>query len=186
MASKQSEFRIIGGQWRSRRLPFANEDGLRPTLDRVRETVFNWLAEWTPGARVLDAFAGSGSLGIEALSRGASQVTFVDQSRDACDYIQKNLDTLKASDSQVVCSDVEKWVAVNESALFDLIFLDPPFGRGLIAPLIEQLMQAQCVGPETLIYTECESGGFAGISGFQKYKAKKFRSLEVAVWRRGD
>src|SRR5690606_23249515 len=137
MSKPQSQqLRIIGGQWRSRRLRFPAIDGLRPTLDRIRETVFNWLQFDVEGARVLDAFAGSGALGFEALSRGAKEVILLEKHPAAALQLTDNLQLLEARNAQVWAGDALLWLEQNPEP-FDLVFLDPPFHQNLLQPAIE-------------------------------------------------
>lgn len=158
-AAEPSFVRIIGGEWRSRRVPFAAVEGLRPTPDRVRETLFNWLQSVTPGARCLDLCAGSGALGLEALSRGAASVTFVDQSALVARTLRENLQTLKAQNAEVVNAAALAWLEqrpVDEERRFDLVFMDPPFRQGLVAPLCALLAQRNLLADNALIYIETE------------------------------
>ena len=120
-----NEVRIIGGQWRGRKLRFPDRQGLRPTLGRVRETLFNWLAASIQGARCLDLYAGSGALGFEALSRGAAEVTFVERDRKAAAALKSNANTLKAKAS-ILQMPAERFLNSAPEA-FDLILFDPPF-----------------------------------------------------------
>lgn len=128
-----SHIRIIGGQWRGRRLPVAQAPGLRPTPDRVRETLFNWLVPTITGARCLDAFAGTGVLGLEALSRGAAEVVFVEKDRPLAHQIQTQLRILSGN-GHVICSEFTR--AALGPKPFDIIFLDPPFNANLLAPAV--------------------------------------------------
>ncbi|MDP2504691.1 MULTISPECIES: 16S rRNA (guanine(966)-N(2))-methyltransferase RsmD [unclassified Oceanobacter] len=146
------QLRIIGGEWRSRRLRFVAVDGLRPTMDRVRETIFNWLQFDVEGARVLDAFAGSGALGIEALSRGAREVVFLEKHPKVALQIKDNLSVLNALNAQVWAGDALAWLQQNPQP-FDLVFLDPPFGKQLLQPAIDALTLL----PGTLVYIEHEA-----------------------------
>ncbi len=146
------QLRIIGGEWRSRRLRFPAIDGLRPTMDRVRETVFNWLQQDVEGCRVLDAFAGSGALGFEALSRGAKDVIFLEKHPAAAVQLKENLQTLGASNAQVWATDALVWLTQNPEP-FDLVFLDPPFGKNLLQPAMDSLQLL----PGALIYIEHEA-----------------------------
>ncbi|GIX22209.1 MAG: hypothetical protein KatS3mg121_0992 [Gammaproteobacteria bacterium] len=133
--------RIIGGRWRGRRLAVAAVPGLRPTKDSVRETVFNWLAGRLAGARCLDAFAGSGALGIEAASRGAAEVWLVERARPACAALRRNLAALgDPPQLRLVCAPVERLLAGTPPQPFDLVFLDPPFASGAgerLLPLLD-------------------------------------------------
>lgn len=134
----QQQLRIIGGRWRSRRLRFPVVDGCRPTLDRVRETLFNWLQYDIDGAQVLDAFAGSGALGLEALSRGAKSVIFIEKHPKVALQLKNNLEILETKDAQVWAADSIQWLTEN-SRLFDVVFLDPPFNKNLLQPAIDAL-----------------------------------------------
>ena len=130
---KPGRLRIIGGEWRGRKLDVPSVPGLRPTADRIRETLFNWLREQTPGARCLDLFAGSGALGWEALSRGARHATFVDQDRTAIHGLRAVQEKLGAA-ATLVQADVGAWLA-DGPADFDIVFADPPYEF----PLVELL-----------------------------------------------
>ena len=122
----KSRVRIIGGRWRGRRLPVADSEGLRPTPDRIRETLFNWLAADCRGARVLDCFAGSGALGIEALSRGASSLTALERSPAALDNLRRIAEELEIDAIEIVGGDAESAIG-NLHGPFDLVFIDPPY-----------------------------------------------------------
>jgi len=151
--SRQShhQLRIIGGEWKSRRLRFPAIDGLRPTMDRVRETVFNWLQQDVEGARVLDAFAGSGALGLEALSRGAREVIFLEKHAKAALQLKDNLKQLDVRNAQVWAGDALTWLDQNPEP-YDLVFLDPPFGKDLLQPALDKLTLL----PGALVYVEHE------------------------------
>ena len=146
--------RIIGGQWRGRRLPVADARGLRPTADRVRETLFNWLQADITGARCLDLFAGSGAVGIEALSRGADHCTFVDSNPALLRGIGAVLATLGGS-GQAAChaQTAEGFLARCQTG-FDVVFLDPPFADDLLAATCQQLQDSPALGEHSLIYIE--------------------------------
>ena len=149
--TQNQQLRIIGGQWRSRRLNFPSIEGLRPTLDRIRETLFNWLQFDVEGKRVLDAFAGSGALGFEALSRGAKEVVFLEKSPQAAAQIKANIGLLGVENAQVWAGDSLQWLEQNNSE-YDLVFLDPPFHCNLLQPAIDKLKLP--VG--ALVYVEHE------------------------------
>jgi 16S rRNA (guanine966-N2)-methyltransferase len=151
---KPSTLRIIGGQWRGRRLGFTPEEGLRPTTDRVRETLFNWLAPAIHDARCLDLFAGSGALGLEALSRGAASCDFVDTSAAALHQVEQHLRTLQAG-SRARCHCVAASTFLEGArGGYEIIFIDPPFGRGLVDPVCAQLAAAALVADGGLVYVE--------------------------------
>lgn len=152
---KANQLRIIGGQWRSRRLPIAEVAGLRPTPDRVRETLFNWLQSVIGGARCLDLFAGSGALGFEALSREASTVVFVEKDMRAFKQLQANVHALGASQAELIHADAFSYLE-HEMASFDVIFLDPPFRLALPEKVLDKLLERQLICNETLIYLEHE------------------------------
>jgi 16S rRNA (guanine966-N2)-methyltransferase len=156
---EESFVRIIGGQWRSRRIPFLATEGLRPTPDRVRETLFNWLQGVTDGARCLDLCAGSGALGFEALSRGAASMVFVEQSRQVARNLQDNIQQLKIQNAEVAIASALDWLdsrATDEAERFDLVFMDPPFRQGLVAPLCALLERRNLLAERAMIYIECE------------------------------
>ena len=129
-ARPTSNVRIVGGALRGSKLAVADRDGLRPTPDRVRETLFNWLAPFIDGARCLDLFAGTGALGIEAISRGAAHCTFVERDRDLAQALRGNLARLRVGNGEVVEADALDWLARRDGS-FDIAFLDPPFAHDL-------------------------------------------------------
>lgn len=154
--SRQSgKLRIIGGDYRRRQLPVLDRPGLRPTPDRVRETLFNWLGQQLYGQRVLDLFAGTGALGIEALSRGAAQVDFIERDSTVAAYITQNLVTLGATRGHVTSRDALMFLDQSASP-YDLVFLDPPFHQGLAAPCCSVLEQAGWLAADAMIYLETE------------------------------
>lgn len=147
--------RIISGLWRGRKLPVHDAEGLRPTTDRVKETVFNWLAPTIPHARCLDLFAGSGGLGFEAASRQAEQVTLVELNPTAFRQLQRNIATLKTDRLQVVNQDALAYL--NQTGTpFDVVFLDPPFRQGLLQQTITLLEENGWLANEAQIYVETE------------------------------
>nr|WP_057830100.1 16S rRNA (guanine(966)-N(2))-methyltransferase RsmD [Colwellia sp. TT2012] len=153
------KIRIIAGKYRGRKLPVLMADGLRPTTDRVKETVFNWLMPYINQANCLDCFAGSGGLGFEALSRGAAQVTLVELNKAAAKQLQANKELLKADNVMVINRDALAFLKLGKTASshkpFDLVFLDPPFRKQLVeqaAALLNQYGLAE----QALIYVEME------------------------------
>ena len=147
--------RIIGGEWRGRRIRFPGVPGLRPTPDRVRETLFNWLAAVVPGSRCLDLFAGSGALGIEALSRGAASAVFVERDRDAAARLRETLAVLAPHRATVVEGDALAWLA-GAPEPFDVAFVDPPFDAGLQAAAVAALARGW-LAPGARVYVEMRS-----------------------------
>lgn len=148
-----NEFRIIAGQWRRRKLHFPPLPGIRPSPDRVRETLFNWLRERIEGAACLDLFAGSGALGLEALSRGAVSVVFVDRERVAVEALREHLNALGAAGGEVVQADALAWLEGTVRA-FDVVFLDPPFDSELLAQAAERLEQRGWLKHGAVVYLE--------------------------------
>ena len=149
------QLRIIGGEWGSRKLSFPDVVGLRPTPDRVRETLFNWLAPVIQGARCLDCFAGSGALGLEALSRYAGSVTLLEFERPVAQQLEKNLALLQGK-GNVVNTNALSWLA-GKAQTFDVVFLDPPFRKGLLAETVTLLEQQGWLADEAWIYVEAEA-----------------------------
>lgn len=132
----RGRLRIIGGEWGGRHLPVATAPGLRPTADRNRETVFNWLQHDCPGARVLDLFAGTGALGIEALSRGAASAVFVERARPVAETLRACIKTLQADARAEVLTVDARTYCRTAAGPFDLVFLDPPFAQDLLVPAL--------------------------------------------------
>jgi 16S rRNA (guanine966-N2)-methyltransferase len=148
--------RIIGGAWRGRRVTFPDLPGLRPTPDRVRETLFNWLQQSLAGAKCLDLFAGSGALGLEALSRGALEVVFVEQAQAAARNLQAQLTLLKgAANGKIMEMGAARYLRGNPR-LFDIVFMDPPFGQDALAEHVPRLEAGGWVSEGALIYLENE------------------------------
>lgn len=186
-SSKPSEatsfLRIIGGEHRGRKLPIPNLQGLRPTSDRIRETVFNWLQFDVRDRRVLDLFAGTGALGLEALSRGAQHCLFIEPQAAAAKTIELSLSTLKLARGRVQCSRAEQVLQTSVEP-FDLVFVDPPFSLKLWQTTLEFIEQADGIGNGALIYVECpKQEAFSIPSCFDVIKDKtagnvRFRLLE--------
>ncbi|MGL6011077.1 MAG: 16S rRNA (guanine(966)-N(2))-methyltransferase RsmD [Shewanella oncorhynchi] len=151
------QVRIIAGQWRSRRLPIQDLEGLRPTTDRVRETLFNWLANDLVNARVLDCFGGSGALALEALSRYASFAKIIELQRGAALQLKENLQTLKCDKAEVLNADTLVVLQRGCEQGFDVVFIDPPFRKGLAEKTIQLLDSQGWLNDGALIYVEIES-----------------------------
>jgi len=149
----QNKLRIIGGEWRSRQIKFADAPGLRPTPDRVRETLFNWLQYDIIGKRCLDLFAGSGALGFEAASRGAKFVVQVENNPDACRCLAEAAMALKASQVKIVHQDVFRYLA-GGAELFDVVFLDPPFTLNAAVQACQWLEDKAWLADDAKIYVE--------------------------------
>ena len=151
---QRGRLRIVAGIWRSRLLEIADVPGLRPTAERIRETVFNWLTPHLAGARCLDLFAGTGALGLEALSRGAAEAVFIETSAKAVRILQKNIATLGASKATVVCADAITYLQHPGTDRFDIIFLDPPFADDLQGNLCKLLHESSILAKDALVYIE--------------------------------
>ena len=152
--SRSGQLRIIGGQWRGRKLRFPTVDGLRPTTDRIRETLFNWLTPELAGARCADLFAGSGALGLEALSRGAAFCDFVDSSERVINALRGHLEALQASDRAKCHARPALRYLEDVRTPWDIVFVDPPFGRGMVVACCQALAQGGLVAAGGLVYLE--------------------------------
>jgi 16S rRNA (guanine966-N2)-methyltransferase len=151
----RNRLRIIGGEWRSRVVVFADAPNLRPTPDRVRETLFNWLQPMLAGARCLDLFAGSGVLGFEALSRGAATVTALELDAQALAAIRENIRTLQTDQFRLESRNALEWLRGNpQQQRFDVVFLDPPFAENSYADCCRLLAEQQWLAPGALVYLE--------------------------------
>ena len=180
------QLRIIGGDWGSRRLTFPDAPGLRPTPDRVRETLFNWLATHIEGARVLDVFTGSGALYLEALSRGAGMALALDNNAEALASLRRNLDMLGCAVGQVSHTDSLRYLETQTPAQFDLVFLDPPFHQNLLPAACALLEARQWLAESAWIYTESEiSPSSVGLPGnWRLHREKKAGQVYYALWQR--
>jgi 16S rRNA (guanine966-N2)-methyltransferase len=155
MSNKQpGTVRIIGGKWRGTRLRVRDLPGLRPSGDRSRETLFNWLQMHLRGAECVDLFAGSGVLGLEAASRGAARVTLLEKSKPAADEIRESLTRLKAEQVELIQGDAIAWLAQCEPQSLDIVFIDPPFGAGLETRALELLVGRHCMREGGFVYLE--------------------------------
>ena len=197
MAKPPGAVRIIGGEWRGTRLPVADREGLRPTADRVRETLFNWLQPMLPGARVLDLFAGTGALGMEAVSRGAREAVLVERDPQLADGLRQLAAKLPGGERvQVVCADALAWLRTEpghsdaagfdqarfDQARFDLIFVDPPFAGDLWRPALEALQpHARADG---WLYLESPSSLQPGAT-WRLHREGRTREVHYALYRRG-
>lgn len=182
--AKFGQIRVISGQWRGRKLPVISADGLRPTTDRVKETLFNWLAPYVQGRRCLDLFSGTGSLGIESLSRYAKYCQFVEKNKQAAELINKNLTTLRADSThfKVNHADALEFLPVCQQH-FDLIFLDPPFNQGLAEKSIAMIEHHQCLAPNGLVYLETELGVTVNVpSDWQCIKQNSTKTMTYQLY----
>ncbi len=188
-----NSLRIIAGKWRSRKLTFPDVPGLRPTADRVRETLFNWLQDTIPREDCLDLFAGSGACGIEALSRGARHVTFIDSSSAAVQAIRANLQLLQADGYALCCDDSLRWLQSPSRAgsqhlptQYGMVFIDPPFSSDLLSRSAQALEQSGLLRPAALIYLEwAQDIPSAGLPAtWQLLKSKRAGAVNFCLYRR--
>ena len=152
--TRSGRLRIVAGKWRSRLLDIAEVEGLRPTSERIRETLFNWLVPGIQGARCLDLFAGTGALGLEALSRGARSAVFVEQSALAVAALKANIAELGADGTVIRQMDALEYLRGQPEGPFDLVFLDPPFAADLNDELCKLLEEKQVLATDSLVYIE--------------------------------
>ena len=183
--STLSTIRIIAGQWRGRKIPVAEIEGLRPTGDRIRETLFNWLDAEIDGARCLDLFAGSGILGLEALSRGAGQVVALESSRVAVNALNEAAKLLDTSALQVMQMDAVQWLKSKPAGSFDLVFIDPPFQAGLLDESLALLAASNSLAAGALIYIERDRNDDPPQlpAGWHVHKDKVAGSVSYALYR---
>jgi 16S rRNA (guanine966-N2)-methyltransferase len=153
--SAPGKVRIIAGKWRGRKLDVIDSPGLRPTPDRVRETLFNWIQQEIVGARCLDLFAGTGALGFEALSRDAAEVVMVESNPKIVESLKQHANTLKSENHVIQLADALTWLRQGMKG-FDIIFLDPPFEQGFIEKCCAIIMEESLLNPNGLVYIESE------------------------------
>jgi 16S rRNA (guanine966-N2)-methyltransferase len=170
-AALPREVRIVGGQWKRSKLPVADRPGLRPTPDRVRETLFNWLGADLGGWRCLDAFAGSGALGFEAASRGATEVLLLERDRTLAASLNQSRERLKASSLRIECADALGWMAACAPQRFEIVFVDPPFDAKLFEPALAAA--ARLAVP----------GGFVYLEADREFTAEQVATLGLVVHR---
>lgn len=150
----QNQVRIIAGTLRGRALQVVDETGLRPTPSRVRETLFNWLQNDIVDSLCLDLFAGSGALGFEAASRGASQVVMVEKAKAAIELLEQNKSLLDVKAAKIMKLDAMSFLSSWGEPVFDIVFLDPPYGENILVPIMKKLVENKLVSSGSLIYFE--------------------------------
>lgn len=183
MAQKKNSLRIIGGTWRSRRIQFVDNPEIRPTPDRVRETLFNWLSDSIANVRCLDLFAGSGALGFEAASRGADQVVLVDKDKTCTVMLDKQKQLLDAHQLEIVHQDALAYLQ-NIAQQFDLVFLDPPFNSDLLEQSLRILIERQLVPIGGLIYVEISAQANPNqvLQGLNRIREKTAGQVKYALF----
>ena len=181
------KLRIIGGNLRGSKLAVADADGLRPTPDRVRETLFNWLAAYITGARCLDLYAGTGVLGIEALSRGAAQVDFVERDARLAQALSENLARLRQENGRVRCADALTMLREPPAQRCDLVFLDPPFALDLWDESARLLEANAWLAPAALVYVESPLEQALHLPpAWQPHREGRAGTVRYALYRRSD
>ena len=181
--SRPGRLRIVAGNWRSRLLEIADAPGLRPTSERIRETLFNWLAPCLADARCLDLFAGSGALGLEALSRGAASCVFVDNSASAVAMLRRNIAALNAGGAEIHESDAIEYLQGADRVEFDIVFLDPPFAAVMLTDLCRLLIEKSVLADDARIYIE-EGRSTAAIvlpEGWQTLRTKNAGNVRYSL-----
>ncbi len=177
--------RIIAGDWRGRKLPVADLPGLRPTGDRARETLFNWLQAFIHGSRCLDLFAGSGALGFEAASRGAAEVVLVERARAAADLLRESAETLGARQVSVIETDALRWLEDQDCHSFDIVFVDPPFDSSLAASALDRIAAGDVLAPGGLVYLESPIPDSPTIpSGWLTEREKELGEVRIQLLKR--
>lgn len=172
--------RIIAGRWRNSRLEVADAAGLRPTSERVRETVFNWLQPRLPGARCLDLFAGSGALGLEAASRGAAQVLLIERDPQLAQRLRASVERLKATQVRVLGADANAWLA-SASERFDVVFVDPPFALDLWNRTLASL--APVLADDARVYVEASPDATIAVpAGWRLLREGRTREVRYALY----
>jgi 16S rRNA (guanine966-N2)-methyltransferase len=158
-SNKPNTIRIIGGAWRGRKIPVPPVAGVRPTGDRIRETLFNWLMFDIQDARCLDLFAGSGILGLEALSRGAKSVEFVDKDKTVCQHLTSISQDLNIENATITCAPASATLssqATHDEPAFNIVFLDPPFRQNILPGLLQDVLDQKRLAPDAKVYVEVE------------------------------
>ena len=182
-AVRRSEVRLIGGVWKRSKLPVADAPGLRPTPDRVRETLFNWLGHDLSGWRCLDAFAGSGALGFEAASRGAAQVVLLERERRLALSLNESKQRLNAAQLRIETVDALAWMARCAPASFELVFIDPPFDTPLVEPALA--LAARLVVPQGFVYVEAAQA-VQPPAGFKLHRQSRAGAVHFHLLQRVD
>lgn len=180
--SAAHQVRIIGGSWKRSKLPVVERPGLRPTPDRVRETVFNWLGQDLSGWRCLDAFAGSGAFGFEAASRGAAKVVLLERDEAVARSLRATALRLNAQALRVECADALAWMARADAEAFDLVFVDPPYDAGLHERAIAAA--GRLLGPDGFIYVESRRAVVEPSAPWRIFRKSRAGAVHFALLRR--
>lgn len=181
----KQQIRIIGGRYRGKKLTFPDAPGLRPTPDRVRETLFNWLMHDIQDARCLDAFAGSGALGFEAFSRGAKRVVLLEQAPTVYRQLQQTSQAFANNALTVVAGNALDYLRESREE-FDIIFLDPPFQENYLETCLQLVFQGNCLAPQGLVYVESATALMLNSKQWQTVKAQQAGQVFYALYQRAS
>ena len=182
----KSSVRIIAGQWRSRRLPVVDVAGLRPSGDRSRETLFNWIQAFIPGSKCADLFAGTGALGFEAASRGAASVAMVERDANVVRHLRDSAALLEADQVVITHGDALAWLDEQSPGTYKIIFVDPPFKDQLHNDVLDKIDQSNCLKPGGLVYVESPASQTAPQTpeGWSSWREKVIGEVRLQVFRR--
>lgn len=184
-SGKSNSVRIIAGDWRGRRLQIADVPGLRPTGDRCRETLFNWLQPWLPGADCADMFAGTGALGFEAASRGAASVLMVEKHLRAQAVLRQSIEQLLAEQVSLHAGGAMTLIKEFKPDSFDIVFVDPPFDSNLGGLVLERLVNSGCVCQGGFIYVESPASlMLSPPQGWSVWRDKQIGEVRMQLFRR--
>jgi 16S rRNA (guanine966-N2)-methyltransferase len=182
---KNNRVRIIGGDWRGRLLEVAEVPGLRPSGDRSRETLFNWLQPWIPGAECADLFAGTGALGFEAASRGAASVLMIEKDPLAQAVLRKSIEQLQAEQVNLHAGGAMTMIEEMKPDSFDLVFVDPPFDSNLSGLVVERLAKKDCVRRGGFVYVETPaSSNLSPPEGWSVWRDQEMGEVRMQLFRR--
>ena len=173
--------KIIGGKWKGTKIHVLDLPGLRPTANRGRETIFNWLQNHIHDSNCLDLFAGTGALGFEAISRGAGHVTFVENNKETVNNLIRTKEKLKASNCQIEHSDAIKFIQKTDKK-FDIVFIDPPYDFKNLKDTVETICKSQCIHNNTLVVTEWSKQNPLNITYLTKVKSGNFGVAQINIW----
>ena len=186
MQSNYSNYvKIIAGKYKGKILKVLDAEGLRPTPSRVRETVFTWIKDSLEGAKVLDLFAGSGALGFEAVSRGASSLTMIELDKNNAQNLKNTASGFKNENIIVHNTDALKFLE-NDTGTYDIVFVDPPYKLDVYSKVLSTLLKRKLINDSTLIYVEMRNGSNQAVPGFEIFKEECAGAAKYALWRKSQ
>lgn len=183
MNNTEHEIRIIGGKYKGKLLKVLDEQGLRPTPNRVRETIFSWLKDDIQGANVLDLFAGSGALGFEAYSRGAASVTLIELNKNSAKLLKETANSMDSKNISVVNEDALNYLSQSK-AHFDVVFIDPPYKLDVYEKALSLLNKNGFIDNDSIIYVEIRNGSSQAVPGFEIYREQAAGLAKYSLWRK--